>query len=74
MKIYIKTKPQAREAKVEKIDETHFIVSVKEVPEKGKANEGVRRMLAEYFGVPKSSVNILAGHTARNKIVQVVQL
>lgn len=71
MKIYIKTKPQAKEAKVEKIDDTHFVVSVKEPPEKGKANEGVRRALAEYFNVSRSSVEILAGHTARNKIVKI---
>lgn len=71
MKIYIKTKPQSKESKVEKIDDNHFVVSVKEPPEKGKANEGVRRALADYFKVAKGSVEILAGHTARNKIAQV---
>jgi len=72
MKIYIKTKPQSKEEKVEKLDDTHFIVFVKEPPEKGKANEGVRRVLAGYFDVSKSSVSILAGHTARNKIVEIL--
>lgn len=71
VKIYIKTKPQAKEARVEKLDNTHFVVSVKEPPEKGRANEGVRRALAEYFDVPKSLVTILAGHIARNKIVNI---
>ena len=71
MKIYIKTKPQSKEEKVEKLDDLHYVVFVKEPPEKGKANEGVRRALAEYFGVSKSMVEILAGHTAKNKIVEV---
>ena len=71
MKIFIKTKPQSKEELVTKIDETHFEVRVKEPPEKGRANEGVRRALAEYFGVSKSQVEILAGHTAKNKIVKI---
>lgn len=70
-KIFIKTKPQSKNASVEKIDDTHFVVSVKEPPEKGKANEGVRKALAEYFGISRSSVVILAGHTAKNKIVEI---
>lgn len=73
MKIYIKTKPQSKEIKVEKIDDTHYVVSVKEPPEKGKANEGVRRALAEYFGVSKSMVEILAGHVAKTKIVEILE-
>ncbi|HRY62369.1 MAG TPA: DUF167 domain-containing protein [Candidatus Paceibacterota bacterium] len=74
MKIFIKTKPQSKNVGVEKIDDTHFVVCVKEPPEKGKANEGVRKALAEYFGVTRSSVVILAGHTAKNKIVEISSL
>lgn len=72
MKIFIKTKPQSKVIGVEKIDDAHFVVSVKEPPEKGKANEGVRRALADYFQVPRSSIVILAGHAARNKIVEII--
>jgi len=71
LKIFIKTKPQSKNVGVEKIDDTHFVVSVKEAPERGKANDGVRRALADHFGVSRSSVVILAGHTARNKIVEI---
>lgn len=71
MKTFIKTRPQSKEVKVEKIDDTHFVVSVKEPPEKGKANDGVRRALADYFDVTKSEVEILAGHTAKNKIIRI---
>lgn len=71
MKIFIKTKPSSKVIKVEKLDEAHFVVSVKEPPEKGKANEGVKRALAEHFGISRSSVVILAGHTAKNKIVEI---
>jgi uncharacterized protein YggU (UPF0235/DUF167 family) len=38
MKIFVKTKPKSKENKVEKIDDQHFTVSVKEPPMDNKAN------------------------------------
>ncbi|MBI5123566.1 DUF167 domain-containing protein, partial [Candidatus Roizmanbacteria bacterium] len=46
MKIFIQAKPNAREEKIEKIDETHFIVAVREPPVKGLANAAIRKVLA----------------------------
>jgi len=72
MKISVKAKPNAREEKVEKIDENNFVVSVKERPEKGKANEAIRNALAVYFKVASSRVKIVSGYSSRNKIVEVI--
>ncbi|HQK63717.1 MAG TPA: DUF167 domain-containing protein [Candidatus Staskawiczbacteria bacterium] len=72
MKISVKAKPNSREEKVEKVDENNFVVSVKEKPEKGKANEAIRNALAVYFKVASSRVKIVSGHTSRNKIVEVI--
>ena len=41
-------------------------------PEKGKANNAVIEILAEHFGVKKSSVQILRGHTSRHKVVEII--
>ena len=71
MKIQVKAKPSAREEKVEKIDETHFVVSVKEPPEKGKANDAIRNALAVYFKTGTSCVKIVSGYSSRNKIVEI---
>ena len=71
MKIFVKAKPKAKEARVEKIDDTHFVVSVKEPPTEGRANWGVERALGAYFGVPPSSVRIVSGHTSRDKVVEI---
>ena len=71
MKLIIKTKPKAREDKVEKVDESHFTVFTKIVAEKGKANAQVIKLLADYFSVPQSNVSILSGKTSRNKIVYI---
>lgn len=71
MRIFIKVKPSARENKIEKLDEEHFVVSVKEPPVQGRANRAIINELANYFGISASSVTILSGHTSRNKIVKI---
>lgn len=72
MKLFIKAKPRAYEAKVEKIDDTHFVVSVREPPENGLANRGVVKALAEYFGVAQTRVRIVSGFTSRQKVVEII--
>lgn len=72
MKIFIKAKPNAREAKIEKIDETHFVVAVREPPLQGKANAAITRSLAEYFNVPHAHIRIIAGYASREKIIEIV--
>ena len=39
-------------------------------PEDGKANEAALRLLAERLGVPRASVTLVAGHSARDKVVE----
>ena len=73
MKIFVTTKPGAFEEKVEKLDETHYKVWVKEPPEKGLANRGLARVLAKHFGVSQSQVRGVSGHSSRNKVVEIVQ-
>jgi hypothetical protein len=72
VKIFVKAKPSAREEKVEKIDDSNYVVSVVEPPVKGKANEAIRNALAVYFKTGSSCVRIVAGHTSRNKIIEII--
>lgn len=71
MKIFVKAKPNAREEKVEKIDEQNYVVSVKEPPVKGKANQAIRNALAVYFKTSSASVKIVSGFASRNKIIEI---
>ena len=71
MKIFVKAKPNSRKEEVKQIDEVTFEVSVKEPPVKGQANRAIVKALAEHFEVPVSQVIIRAGHTSKNKIVQI---
>jgi len=72
MKINVRAKPSSREEKVEKIDEQNYVVSVKEPPVKGKANEAIRNALAVYFKTGSANVKIVTGFSSRNKIVEII--
>lgn len=71
MKISVKVKPNAKQEKIEKVGEKDFFVWVKEKPQKGKANQAVIRVLAEYFNVPKSEVILLKGQTSKEKVFEI---
>lgn len=51
--------------------ETRLKMRVSAVPEKGKANKAMIAALAKALGVPKSSVELLSGDTARQKILRI---
>jgi len=72
MKIFVKAKPNLKQEKVEKVDEQNYIVSVKEPPKKGKANNAIRNALAVYFKIGSSNVRIVSGHSSRNKIIEIL--
>ncbi|GAA0298420.1 DUF167 domain-containing protein [Rhodovulum strictum] len=42
------------------------------VPEDGKANAAVIKLLSKALGVPKSRLEIIRGHTARDKLIRVL--
>lgn len=71
MNIHVQVKTKARMSKVEKVDSTHYVVWTHAVPEKGKANADVAKLLAAHFGIPQSRVVITSGLTSRNKTASV---
>jgi uncharacterized protein (TIGR00251 family) len=71
MKISVKVKPNARQEKIERINESHFLIRVKEKPQEGKANKAVIKVLSEYFGVPQSQIVLLKGQSSREKIFEI---
>jgi uncharacterized protein len=73
VKIFVKVKPNAREYRVERIDETHYDVAVKEPPAEGKANHAVIDTLADYFKVPKSLLTIVRGLKSKKKTIEIQQ-
>ncbi len=72
MKYTVRVHARARQPFVEKTDTNELTVAVHEPPEHGKANSAVINALADHFNVPKSRIRIVAGHTARVKIVEIL--
>lgn len=72
MKIFVKAKPSSKIENIEKIDESHYVVSVKEPPIKGKANQAIRNALAVYFKTGSARVKIISGFSSRNKIIEII--
>ncbi len=73
MKVSIKVKPRSSVSRVIKIDENHYEVKVKSPPSDGRANEELKEVLSEYFGVSKSAILIICGHSSKNKIVEILR-
>jgi uncharacterized protein (TIGR00251 family) len=65
----VKVSPGAKRNQVKGVDAGALKVAVTAPPEKGKANEAVVELLADYFGLPRREVSILHGHTSRSKVV-----
>lgn len=72
MKIFVQAKPNAREERVEKIDETHFTVAVREPPVNGLANAAIRKALAGHFKIAPSCVRLISGFSSRNKVFEII--
>jgi uncharacterized protein YggU (UPF0235/DUF167 family) len=53
------------------VPERRFVVAVTERAIQGRANDAIVRALAEYFHVPRAAVRIVAGTTAKEKIVEI---
>ncbi|MBI2113232.1 MAG: DUF167 domain-containing protein [Candidatus Wildermuthbacteria bacterium] len=71
MRIFIKAKPSSKEEVVEKIDETHFVVAVKEPPVQGRANQAILQALAGYFGVSIGAIRIVSGFASKQKVIEI---
>lgn len=71
MKIFVQAKPNSKEQRIEKIDDSHFIVAVRESPIQGRANKAIIKILADYFNAAPSRIKIISGHASRQKIISI---
>ncbi len=71
MTISIKVRTKQQKSKVEKLEDGTYLVSVKALPDKNKANIEIINLLSEYFNVTKSQIEIKSGKTSSRKIVSI---
>ena len=70
MKLTVKVKTNKTHPGVVEKDGT-VEVSVSSAPVDGKANEEMIQLLANYFEVSKSSIEIVSGASSRDKVVYI---
>jgi uncharacterized protein len=46
-------------------------VRVRAAPERGRANDAVLDLMTDALGVPRTRLNLVAGATARDKVIEV---
>ncbi|NMC35969.1 DUF167 domain-containing protein [Candidatus Beckwithbacteria bacterium] len=71
MKITVKVTPKARVNSVEEISSNLYKVKTTAPAAGGQANEAVIKLLADYFKVKKSAVDLLQGETSRQKVIEI---
>jgi len=69
-RVRLRVSPRSRTAAVGGPHGDAWRVRVTAPAEGGRANAAVVRLLAETFELPRSSVTIVSGHGARDKIVE----
>ena len=71
----VRLTPKSSQDRIEGIspfdDETVLKARVRAVPEKGKANSALLKLVAGWLGIPASSVSLASGGKSRLKSVQV---
>ncbi len=69
---HVKVVPRSSKSEVVGVLEDGSLrVKLATIPEKGKANEELRQVLARAFGVLRHQVEIIAGETSPRKVVRV---
>jgi len=73
--LYIRLTPKSSRDAVgglfEAQDKAYLQARVRSVPEDGRANQALIELLSEELGVPRSTLSLVAGHTARLKTVRI---
>jgi len=71
VKISLRVYPNASRNEVVRFVDGVCRVKVSAPPSKGKANRELMAFLSRLLGVGKDSINIIKGHTTRNKVVAI---
>ncbi len=73
MKIRVRVKPYSRKNELKITGDNEFVAQINQPPSEGRANKALIELISDYFGVPKSAVQIITGHKSKNKIVEIAK-
>jgi uncharacterized protein (TIGR00251 family) len=69
--IQLRVQPKARRTVLAAAPDGALKAAVTEAPEDGKANEAVAALLAEAWRLPKSTIEVVRGASARDKTLSI---
>ena len=69
--IAVRVTPKASRDRI-LVDDDAIRVYVTTVPEDGKANKAVVKLLSKALGVPKTRLDLIRGATSRDKVFRIV--
>ena len=67
----IQIQPRASKNEIMRIDDGRLKIRLTAPPVDGAANEALVKFLADQFNVSRSQVEIVSGHTGREKIIKI---
>lgn len=70
--IEIIVRPSSKKSEVLSLGDNRYKVCVKERPVENRANIAVCEILAEYFNVPRSHVQIMRGGHSKKKFIEIL--
>lgn len=70
VRVQVTVRPRSRRRAVQEDGDT-LVVWVRSPPTRGRANEEVRELLANHFGVSKERVRLIRGWKSREKVFEV---
>lgn len=70
MLVEVKVITRAKENKI-KAEKDGLKAYLTVVPEKGKANQFLIKLLADYYKISKNKIKIIKGQKSRNKIIEI---
>ncbi|WP_173934159.1 DUF167 family protein [Chelativorans sp. Marseille-P2723] len=76
LEIFVRLTPRASKDAIEGVSEgadeqRHLKIRVRAVPESGKANQALEKLMAKALGVAQRDVTVVAGSTSRLKTIAV---
>ncbi len=71
MIIKVKVKPNSKKESIKQISTDILEIRVTVPPEKGKANQKVIELIADFYKISKSKVKIKKGETSREKFIEI---
>ncbi len=69
--LQVKVEPRSSRAQVAGLLGEQLKVKLTSPPVEGAANKQLVEVLAKFFGVKKTAVNILKGQSSKNKVVEI---